>query len=139
VSTNTFEAEQRERVQRYIEQRLQEVNRNRTGGVVTLDELQAIRQAEQQVQAAVHRADSAASGATQHTSPQIQHLERQLARQKRHAELTAKAGPGRLLEVAERDESGRLIRTYFGDPAACWDAFKHPTRILTGWKTRFDK
>jgi hypothetical protein len=139
VSTNTFEAEQKERVQRYIEQRLQEVNRNCTGTcIVTLDELQAIRQAEQQVQAAVHRADSAASSATQHTTSEIQRLERQVALQRRHAELTAKAGPGQLLEVVEPDEAGRRIKTFYGDPAACWDKFKLPARIVTAWRTKFE-
>jgi hypothetical protein len=70
------------------------------------------------------------------TSPEIERLERQVAERKREIALTAKAQPGELILNARRDETGRQIREFYGDPAACWDAFKAPVRYVMGWDVK---
>lgn len=45
--------------------------------------------------------------------------------------------PGELRCVVEKDETGREIKQFYGDPAACWDEFKMPVKYMTGYKTNF--
>jgi hypothetical protein len=40
--------------------------------------------------------------------------------------------------VKMRDQSGRDVTKYFGDPEACWGPFKLPARKVTGFNTHFD-
>lgn len=80
------------------------------------------------------RADSAGKPTSPVTTPEIQRLESQLAKQKLHAELTARAKPGELTEVVETDDAGRRIRRFYGDPAVTWEPFKIESRLVTGWK-----
>ena len=127
------DAEVRKRVDQYMSQRLKEVGR---GGVVTLEELQAVRAAEQEIQA--HRNDRISTPSAAPT-PEIAQLERQIANRRREADLTAQGiQQGGLLEVKERDETGRQIRSYYGDPAAWMDAFKAPIKQLVSFRTKFD-
>jgi hypothetical protein len=37
--------------------------------------------------------------------------------------------PGELREVLERDETGRTIRKFYGDPAAVWGQFTFPVYV----------
>ena len=41
--------------------------------------------------------------------------------------------PGQLVERITTDQTGRQIKTYYGDPAACWDVFKVPPKRVIGW------
>lgn len=41
---------------------------------------------------------------------------------------------GTLRMVVDRDETGRPIRKFIGDPEACWGPFKRPGKIVTAWK-----
>lgn len=43
---------------------------------------------------------------------------------------------GSLRMVTETDDTGRRIRRFFGDPEACWGAFKQPTRMVVAWNTK---
>ncbi len=43
---------------------------------------------------------------------------------------------GSLRQVITTDDTGRRIRKFYGDPEACWGAFKQPARIVTGWNTK---
>ena len=42
---------------------------------------------------------------------------------------------GTLRMVVDRDETGRPIRRFIGDPEVCWGPFKRPGKIVTAWKT----
>lgn len=41
--------------------------------------------------------------------------------------------PGKLVERITTDDTGRRIKNYFGDPEACWGAFKLPPKRVIGW------
>jgi hypothetical protein len=45
---------------------------------------------------------------------------------------------GTLRESTRMDQTGRRIHEFHGDPEAAWSAFKYPTRIVTGWQTKFN-
>lgn len=45
---------------------------------------------------------------------------------------------GTLRMSVRADETGRNIRTFHGDPEACWAPFKNPRRIVTAWNTKFN-
>jgi hypothetical protein len=42
-------------------------------------------------------------------------------------------GPGKLIETFESDRTGRQISRFYGDPEACWGAFKQPSRHVVGF------
>lgn len=44
--------------------------------------------------------------------------------------------PGEQVQVICRDDAGRPIRYFFGDPAATWDVFDSQHRKVTGWNTK---
>jgi hypothetical protein len=44
--------------------------------------------------------------------------------------------PGELVERVVTDDAGRRTRRFFGDPEACWGAFKMPSRLVVGWGTK---
>ena len=44
---------------------------------------------------------------------------------------------GTLRIVTATDDTGRRIRKFYGDPEACWGPFKQPSRLVTGWQTKF--
>lgn len=48
-------------------------------------------------------------------------------------------GSGQLRMLVERDETGRQIKTFVGDPEACWGAFKHRGKLVTGINTKSDR
>jgi len=43
-----------------------------------------------------------------------------------------------LRAVNEADRTGRMITKFYGSPGACWDAFKMPSRALSGINKHFD-
>lgn len=44
-----------------------------------------------------------------------------------------------LRAVVTRDATGRQITTFYGHPGACWDAFKHQGKLVTGINTKGDR
>lgn len=49
----------------------------------------------------------------------------------------ANVAEGTLQMRVTTDETGRKIRSFYGDPEACWGPFKMPGRVVTGWQTKF--
>jgi hypothetical protein len=66
-------------------------------------------------------------------------LRQQLATAERIAKgIPAHVPQGQLAEYTETDRTGRVITRFAGDPDACWGMFKQPTRLVTGWNTKFN-
>jgi hypothetical protein len=50
----------------------------------------------------------------------------------REALQPTKIPPGTMVERISTDETGRRIKSYFGDPEACWGPFKVPPKRVIG-------
>jgi hypothetical protein len=49
----------------------------------------------------------------------------------REARAPTNIPAGELIERNERDQTGRMITRFFGDPECCWGVFKSPIRRVT--------
>jgi hypothetical protein len=77
------------------------------------------------------RADAAHAAVA--SSPEIKQAEQVVAQLRQQAELKAKAPPGQLYEHSERDITGRLIHSFYGDDDAAWRQFTYfPSEIRAG-------
>lgn len=56
----------------------------------------------------------------------------------RAATSPASVVAGQLRMSVKQDETGRRIRSFHGDPEACWAPFKLPTRAVAGFQTKFN-
>jgi len=56
-----------------------------------------------------------------------------LADAAREARAPTSIPPGKLVERVTTDVTGRRISRFFGDPEACWGAFKAEPKIVTGF------
>lgn len=51
----------------------------------------------------------------------------------------ARVPAGRLQMVTRKDETGRSIKEFLGNPADCWGRFQQPIRYVTGYQSKFER
>jgi hypothetical protein len=52
---------------------------------------------------------------------------------KKEAAAPTNVPAGQLVERITTDDTGRRVKKFYGDPEACWGAFKMPSRLVTSW------